>query len=113
MPLGAAFADAAASAVLSEDLSEDLAAVLSLDFDAAGFDSFEAGASAVGGVGEGDAAATSFGSAVGCGAGACASAADAKVSPAAHSRAINLRVFITFILWVAALSGLEFLFSTP
>src|SRR5215207_7399867 len=77
MPLGAAFVAASVVAVLSEDLSDDLAAALSLDFDAAGFDSFAAEAGTTGGVGEGDAAATSFGSAVGEGAGACARAADA------------------------------------
>ena len=105
MPLGAAFVEAVAflDASLSFDLDE-----------AAGFDSFEAVAGAVG-VGEGDADATSFGSGVGVGevAGACASAADAAVIPAANSRAINLRVFITFILWAACRVWREFSVLVP
>jgi hypothetical protein len=68
---------------------------LSFDLDdAAGFDSFTAGAGAMG-VGEGDAAAISFGSGVGEVAGVCASTADEAVRPAAQSRAIILRVFIS------------------
>ena len=92
-----------------------MAASLSFDLDdeAAGFDSLAAEAGTVGGVGEGDAAATSFGSGVGVGAGACARAADAKVSPAAHSRAINLRVFIAFCPVGGWPRRGEFLFSSP
>src|ERR1051325_6259746 len=81
-PLGAALA--VASPVLTAAFSPDF------EVAAAGvFDSLSVVVTA-GGVGEGDEAAISFGSGVGV----CAGAADAKVSTAAHSRAISVGVFI-------------------